>query len=78
MTKPKFKFEIGDRTTDVWHGDLITECVFLANLPFGQMLFYDIQSKVFRRVFIDVDDNGNPYMDGWTCAECPSELFNKQ
>ena len=75
MTKPKFKFEIGERTTDIWCGDDVTECEFIMSLPYGQMIFYDIKHKLFRRVYIAVDHEGVPYMDGWTCSECPSKLL---
>jgi hypothetical protein len=75
-TKKKFKFKIGESTKDIWCGDLVTECEFLADLGQGQMLFYDIKGKSFRRVYIAVnEDDGEPYMDGWNCAKKPSELI---
>lgn len=73
MTK-KFKFEFGERTTDIWCGDLVITCEFITNLKNGQMLFFDIENKCFRKVFIEVNDNNVPYMNGWNCASVPSEL----
>lgn len=45
------EFKIGEKTKEIWAGDLVTECEFLAKLGNGQMLFYDIEYKCFRRVF---------------------------
>lgn len=73
--KKKFKFEVGDKTRNIWSGDLVSECVFLANIGQGRMLFYDETFKCFRRVFIEVDDDGRPYMNGWNCASKPSTLL---
>ena len=71
----KFKFEIGESTTDIWCGDFVTKCEFLANLGNGQMLFYDVNDKCFRKVFIEVDEDGKPYMNGWKCESKPSKLL---
>lgn len=73
--KKKFKFKLGDKTTDVWAGDIVTECEYLGDLGQGRMLFYDTRFKCFRRVFIVVDEDGKPYMNGWDCAKKPSELL---
>lgn len=76
MKSKKFKFEVGDLTEDIWCGDIVTKCEFLANLDHGQMLFYDVKYKSFRKVFIEVDeDTGKPYMNGWDCADRPSKLL---
>jgi len=75
MKKKNFKFKLGDKTTDIWCGDIVTECEFIANLKCGLMLFYDTTDKSFRRVFIEVDDDGHPYMNGWDCASKPSKLL---
>ena len=75
-SKKKFKFEVGESTEDIWCGDIVTKCEFLANVGNGQMLFYDVMDKSFRKVFIEVDDhNGKPYMNGWNCASRPSKLL---
>ena len=71
----KFKFKVGEVTEDVWSGDFVAKCEFLANLGQGQMLFYDTTFKCFRKVFIEVDDDGKPYMNGWNCASKPSKLL---
>lgn len=71
----KFKFEIGEKTTDVWAGDIVTTCEYLGELGQGRMLFWDVQHKCFRRVFIAVGDDGKPYMNGWDCASRPSKLL---
>lgn len=76
MSKKKFKFEVGEKTRDVWSGDLVSDCVFLATIGQGRMLFYDETFKCFRRVFIEVDPgSGEPYMNGWDCASKPSKLL---
>lgn len=75
--KKKFKFEVGESTEDIWCGDIVTRCEFLADLGQGQMLFYDVKDKCFRKVFIDVTEDGEPYMNGWNCAGKPSKLIKK-
>lgn len=77
MKNKKFKFTVGEKTTNIWCGDVVTECEFLADLESGQMLFYDVKSKCFRKVFIDVSPEGEPYMNGWNCESKPSKLINK-
>ena len=72
--KKKFKFKLGDKTKDIWSGDLVSECEFIADLGEGRMLFYDIKDQSFRRVFIEFDGK-RPYMNGWKCAKKPSELI---
>lgn len=74
MKKKKFTFEIGEKTQDVWAGDLVIDCEYLGDLGQGRMLFYDTTFKCFRRVFIDVLD-GEPYMNGWDSASRPSKLL---
>lgn len=73
--KKKFKFKIGETTTNIWCGDFVTTCEFITDLDNGQMLFYDIKSRCFRKVYIEVDDDGEPYMNGWNCANRPSKLI---
>jgi hypothetical protein len=70
-----FKFKVGDKTKDIWAGDIVSECEFLADLGEGRMLFYDVTCKCFRRVFIEVND-GKPYMNGWKCGSKPSKLVS--
>lgn len=78
MKKKKFHFEVGEITEDVWAGDFVSKCEFLADLGQGQMLFYDTTFKCFRKVFIAVDDEDNePYMNGWACAGRPSKLVDR-
>ncbi len=72
--KNKFKFKLGEKTNKVWAGDFVSECEFLADLGEGRMLFYDTTAKCFRRVFIEFDE-GQPYMNGWNCANKPSKLL---
>lgn len=76
--KNKLKFKIGERTTDVWCGELVTTCEFLTNLGSGQMLFYDITNKCFRKVDIEFDDDGVLFMNGWDCSQIPSKLINER
>jgi hypothetical protein len=73
--KKNFKFKLGDKTKDVWAGDIVTNCEYLGDLGQGRMLFYDTWFKCFRRVFIFVDENGEPYMNGWNCYSKPSKLL---
>ena len=71
----KFKFEIGEQTRDIWAGDIVSTCEYLGELGQGRMLFWDTTVKCFRRVFIAVDEQGKPYMNGWDCAARPSKLL---
>lgn len=73
--RKNFKFKLGDKTEDVWAGDIVTKCEYLADLGQGRMLFYDTRFKCFRRVFIVVDKDGEPYLNGWDCAGKPSDLL---
>lgn len=74
-TLKTFKFKLGDKINDVWAGDLVTECEFVAEMGQGRMLFYDTKFKCFRRVYITVDKDGKPYMNGWDCGSKPSDLL---
>ena len=69
-----FKFKVGETTKNIWSGDIVTECEFVADLGRGQMLFYDKTFKCFRKTFVEVDDDGKPYLNGWDCADRPSKL----
>lgn len=72
--KKNFKFKLGDKTQEVWAGDIVTTCEYLADIGQGRMLFYDTKFKCFRRAFIEVVD-GEPCLNGWDCANKPSELL---
>jgi hypothetical protein len=74
MKKKNFEFKVGDKTKDVWAGDFVATCEYLCNLGQGRMLFYDVECKCFRRVFVEVVD-GNPCLNGWDCASTPSKLL---
>jgi hypothetical protein len=74
MKKKNFKFKIGDKTTDIWAGGLVSTCEYLGELGQGRMLFYDVTFKCFRRVFIEVND-GEPMLNGWDAASRPSKLL---
>jgi len=69
------QFKLGDRTKDVWAGDLVSECEYIADLGYGTMLFYDIKFKCFRKVFWHRLEDGKFILNGWNCANCPSELL---
>jgi hypothetical protein len=73
--KKKFKFKLGQKTKDVWSGDLVSECVFLTDIGNKDMLFWDITFRCFRRVRIYKSSSGKKYMSGWDCASEPSELL---
>jgi len=74
MKKKLFDFRLGDKTKDVWAGDIVTECEYLGELGQGRMLFYDTRFKCFRRVFIEMCD-GEPILNGWDAASKPSKLL---
>ena len=74
MKKKKFKFKLGDKTRDIWSGDIVSDCEYLADLGEGRMLFYDTTCKCFRRVFIDATD-GILGLNGWKCTNKPSKLL---
>ena len=71
----KTNFKLGERTSDVWAGDIVTICEYIANIGQGRMLFWDINNKCFRRVFIELYSDGTPILNGWDCATCPSKLL---
>jgi len=71
--KKNFNFKLGDKTTDVWAGDIVTECEYLADLGQGRMLFYDIKFKCFRRVFRE--PHGKAILNGWDVADRPSKFL---
>lgn len=74
MKKPRFK--IGDTTPNVWAGDFVTVCEYLGDLGQGRMLFWDVQNKCFRRVFVELTgEDDRPVLNGWDCANRPSELL---
>lgn len=69
------EFKIGQKTNNVWSGDLVRECEFIAYLDRGAgMLFYDIDSRCFRYVFWQYM-NGKFILNGWKCAKTVSELI---
>jgi len=70
------KFKIGDITTQVWAGDLVHDCVFLAYLDNGGMLFYDLASEVFRYAFWQAEENGKFTLNGWKYNKNPAKLIN--
>jgi hypothetical protein len=69
-----FKFKLGEKTRDVWAGDLVHECEYIADMGQGRMLFYDIKNKCFRRVFLEMS-HGKVCMNGWDCSDSPSKLM---
>jgi hypothetical protein len=75
MKNKKFKFKLGDKTRSVIAGDIVTECEFITDLKEGQMLFYDVHFKCFRKVFIAVDGGGDIYLNGFDYASRPSKLI---
>lgn len=66
--------KIGDKTKEIWSGDIVTECEFLGHIDGGKMLFYDVDFKCFRAVYFEIYE-GNTILNGWTCAKKPSELI---
>ena len=71
------EFTIGQKTKDVWSGDLVRECEFITYLDKGRgMLFYDLSSRCFRYVFWQYH-MGKFIMNGWRCAKTVSELLKQ-
>lgn len=68
--------KIGDKTKEIWSGDIVTECEFLGHIDGGRMLFYDTTLKCFRSVFFEIDE-GSMVLNGWKAASKPSELINE-
>jgi hypothetical protein len=75
MKKKNFNFKLGDKTRDVWAGDIVTTCEYLGSLGQGRLLFYDTTCKCFRRVYIAVSNLGEPYLNGWDSVDEPSKLL---
>lgn len=73
-TKKRFKF--GDKTKEVYCGDIVAECEFIT-YHHGALIFYDTTFKCFRRVFWLMDVDRNYYMNGWTCAATIGGLINE-
>ena len=70
------RFKLGDKTKNIWSGDLVSECEFICYLEDGhKMLFYDVTYKCFRRVFSELSDSGEYIMNGWNCSDRMSELL---
>jgi len=68
------KFQLGDVTKDIWAGDLVSTCEFVADIGEGRMIFYDTTFECFRRVFWE-NKQGNWCLNGWKCASTISELL---
>jgi hypothetical protein len=68
------QFKLGEVTDKIYCGDLASQCEYLADLGEGRMLFYDITSKCFRRVFPQWENN-KYILNGWACAPKPSQLL---
>ena len=75
MKKRHFDFKLGEKTRNVWAGDLVVTCEYLGELSQGRKLFWDIENKCFRRVFNEIDDDDGPCLNGWDCADRPSKLI---
>lgn len=69
------KFKLGDKTDKVGSGDLVTTCVFMAQLDYGKMLFYDLTFKCFRLVYWEEQEDGKCILNGWRSADDPSLLL---
>jgi len=66
--------KLGDKTKQVYSGEILTECEYICDLGRGRMLFYDTFFKCFRSVFLRYYE-GKIIMDGWECAPTPSQLI---
>lgn len=73
----KTKFKIGEKTHSIWSGDIVSECEFIADIGYGNMLFWDCRAKCFRRVYVGIDQDGKPYLNGWSSGKNPSDLLLK-
>ncbi len=69
------KFKLGEKTRDVWCGDIVEECEFVCDYSQGRMIFYDIKSKCFRLAFYEECGYGKLILNGWKCASSISELL---
>jgi protein associated with RNAse G/E len=75
-------FKLGDVTRAVWAGDLASNCEFVCKLSDGNLLFYDIDSKIFRKCFWELleeweyDEGEERFiLNGWNCAQTIHELL---
>ncbi len=75
--KPK-RFKLGERTDEVWAGDLVTDCEFIADVGQGRMVFYDRGYRCFRLAFWETDGEGWVRLNGWACNPSLSGLFEQQ
>ena len=71
MKTKNFKF--GEKTTNIYSGDIVSTCEFVADLGKGRLLFWDVTFKCFRRTKVRRGD-GELYLDGWDCESRPSKF----
>lgn len=70
---------MGDMTRDVWSGDIVTDCEFIARVDTNAMLahtflFFDHTFNCFRRAFWEKVD-GQFVLNGWKCGKTVKELL---
>mgnify|MGYP001016956494 CR=1 FL=1 len=68
------KFEFGDSTTKIWAGEFVHTCEFISHYHNGTMIFYDIDSKVFRLVYWEYKDTEFT-LNGWKCYNSLQDLL---
>ena len=69
-------YKFGERTKDIWSGDIVTICEFIMTLPNQRLLFYDIDCKIFRSCFWQVIQGGF-VLNGWDCTGTIKDLISK-
>lgn len=79
MTKPipiiSNNFKLGDKSDQIWCGDLCCECEFVSKLDHGKMLWHDTDFLYFRLVFWDNVD-GKLIMNKWESSRKISDLLD--
>lgn len=63
-------FKPGQHTSNVWCGDIVSDCEFIRPLTGGGLLFWDHTFKTFRRVHME-EISGSTVLNGWTCQATP-------
>lgn len=66
----------GEKRTDIWSGDLISENEFVCNISQGRILFWDTTCEVFRVCFWERDSDGKMILNGWNCFNSISDVIS--
>jgi hypothetical protein len=68
-------YEPGDEEDNIWAGDLVSHCEFVHYLPFGIMIFREIEPcSCVRAVYYEIAPGGELILNGWNAYHTIKEL----